>query len=73
MLATGNVCVGGMSGAMKDALKHALSVTKSMEYLLATGNLASKTGLGLMQVRLYPYTGSCILRPLIEPERYGLK
>ncbi|KAK3108488.1 hypothetical protein FSP39_008990 [Pinctada imbricata] len=31
------------------ALRHTLDMTKSMEYLMATGNLVSKSGLGLMQ------------------------
>ncbi|CAH1788832.1 unnamed protein product [Owenia fusiformis] len=32
-----------------DACLHAIDVTKPMEYLMATGNLISKSGLGLMQ------------------------
>ncbi|XP_013402434.1 DNA-directed RNA polymerase I subunit RPA2 [Lingula anatina] len=35
--------------SFNDACRHASEVTRPMEYLLATGNLVSKTGLGLMQ------------------------
>jgi hypothetical protein len=36
-----------------DALRHTLDIGKSVEYLLSTGNLISKSGLGLMQVCFY--------------------
>ncbi len=35
--------------------KQGQAVGKQMEYFLATGNLVSKTGLGLMQVNLDVY------------------
>ncbi|KAK2177567.1 hypothetical protein NP493_591g01025 [Ridgeia piscesae] len=35
---------------ISSACRHSMDVTKSMEYFLATGNLVSRTGLGLMQV-----------------------
>ena len=37
------------------AVRAVSDLTKPMEYLLATGNLASKTGLGLMQVPVNRY------------------
>ena len=37
------------------------NVSNQMEYMLATGNLISKTGLGLMQVRrCHDSTSSCV-------------
>ena len=36
---------------VEKAFGKAHNVGKQMEYFLATGNLVSKTGLGLMQVR----------------------
>ena len=39
-----------LTGAMNTCLGKTISIRKSLEYLLATGNLVSKTGLGLMQV-----------------------
>ena len=38
------------SAGISSACRHSMDVTKSMEYFLATGNLVSRTGLGLMQV-----------------------
>ncbi|CAG5129269.1 unnamed protein product, partial [Candidula unifasciata] len=36
---------------VKEAAKHVPSISRAMEYLLSTGNLISRTGLGLMQSR----------------------
>lgn len=43
------------AGSLREATHHALDISRSIEYLLATGNLVSKTGLGLQQVRMYSY------------------
>lgn len=40
------------SAGIANACRHSMDVSKSMEYFLATGNLVSRTGLGLMQVGL---------------------
>ena len=37
-------------GVMNTCISKTYNIGKSLEYLLATGNLVSKTGLGLMQV-----------------------
>lgn len=38
-----------LTAAVLEAWKYSTNITRAMEYLLATGNLVSKSGLGLMQ------------------------
>lgn len=48
-----NLFIFYLIGTLDDALRHTLDIGKSVEYLLSTGNLISKSGLGLMQVCFY--------------------
>ncbi|XP_064598141.1 LOW QUALITY PROTEIN: DNA-directed RNA polymerase I subunit RPA2-like [Liolophura sinensis] len=52
-------------GTISDACRHGLEVTKPMEYLMATGNLVSRTGLGLMQA-----TGLTVVADKLNFMRY---
>ena len=45
-----SVCCHYFAESINFGMKHCADLTKSMGYLLATGNLVSPTGLGLMQV-----------------------
>ena len=45
-----SVCFHYFAESLNFGMKHCADLTKSMGYLLATGNLVSPTGLGLMQV-----------------------
>ena len=42
--------VDGQKVNMAEAFKRETSITNAMEYFLATGNLRSKHGLGILQV-----------------------
>ena len=43
-------------------MTHSGNISHQMEYLLATGNLVSRTGLGLMQVTDYEDFVLCVMK-----------